>query len=625
MSAFLAGFLGLGFYIYSQDSILDKRMISSKAAYAFRIEADQKYKKFDQMIQPRIVAVKVNMNIFPADGHFEAQGEYLLVNRSAKTIDTLILSLGFEEDTSYRFTQATTLMSADSLVKVEMLKLHQGLEPGDSLKLCFEIHPVRHALFQTNANVLANGTFIGDEVFPRLGYRAGGMPSHPADSTAREHSYMSRDSDGIAFEAIVSTSPDQMAIAPGYLQKEWQENGRRYFHYKVEDKIKFNFGFQSAHYAVEREIWNDISLEIYYHRKHAYNLSRMRRGLKASLGYNARHFGPYQHRQASLIEFPVSLGTHATTLANTMPCSEVRFIAEVDTASGTIDIPFYVAAHEMAHQWWGNQVAPANAWGAKMITESMAEYIALRVLEQEYGKLELRRFLQNNLDRYLSGRAAEREQENPLMYCKPEQQYLAYGKGALVLYALSSYLGEESLNRALQAYLGKVRFQGPPYSTTLEMVDYLRQATPDSLQYLIQDMFETVTLYDNSVSSAAMVPLDHGRYRVDIEFMISKYRQEAQGHRSYTALAGATLAYQEAGMKEPILSLPLADYIEVAILGEEEINGRKEAVELYAKKHKIMQIKNNISIIVDKKPVEVSIDPDLKLIDAHPRDNRRKL
>ena len=44
-----------------------------------------------------------------------------------------------------------------------------------------------------------------------------------------------------------------------------------------------------------------------------------------------------------------------------------------------------VAAHELTHQWWGNPVIPADMLGAKMLTESLAEYTALKVLEKEYG------------------------------------------------------------------------------------------------------------------------------------------------------------------------------------------------------------------------------------------------
>jgi ABC-2 type transport system permease protein len=51
----------------------------------------------------------------------------------------------------------------------------------------------------------------------------------PMDSIARKNNYISTDSDWVTFETTVSTSGDQTAIAPGYLQKQWKKDGRNFF------------------------------------------------------------------------------------------------------------------------------------------------------------------------------------------------------------------------------------------------------------------------------------------------------------------------------------------------------------------------------------------------------------
>jgi len=56
------------------------------------------------------------------------------------------------------------------------------------------------------------------------------------------------------------------------------------------------------------------------------------------------------------------------------------------------------------------------------------------------------------------------------------QGYIHYQKGSLVFYAMSDYIGEKKLNNALKEYVEKVKFQEPPYTTSLEMVDYIRKA-----------------------------------------------------------------------------------------------------------------------------------------------------
>jgi len=171
----------------------------------------------------------------------------------------------------------------------------------------------------------------------------------------------------------------------------------------------------------------------------------------------------------------------------------------------------------------------------------------------------------------------------------------------------------------------KVKFQEPPYTTSIEMVDYIKRATPDSLRYCIKDMFETITLYKNRVVNVTSTKLDNGKYQVDFEFNVSKYRNNEKGKRYFSDNKKDSISYQSKKMKKPLYSLPLADYIDVAVFGEETKEGKKKETILYHKKHKITQINNHLTIVVDAEPKEVGIDPFNKLIDTNSNDNRRKL
>ena len=631
----LLAFLSLGFSIYYEDNYLYGKINTPQEEERWKAENEKKYKKYEYRIQPRITAVKINMDMFPETRDFKAAGQYTLVNRSAQVIDTLLVHYSYDETTVYRLGQPARCLSRDTFICFDIHLLEQGLAPGDSMQLYFETKNEPNSLFRTSSPVNFNGTFIADDVFPGLGYRpielSGngkrakyGLPPlpaerpHPSDSAALRNSYSSRDADWIAFEATVSTSADQVALAPGYLQREWQENGRRYFQYKMDSRIKDYYGFNSGRYNVLMGQWNGVSLEIYHHPGHEHNLDNMMEGLKGALAYNSRHFGPYQHRQARIIEFPVTVGQFATTFANSIPFSEIHFITDT-RHEGAIDFPLYIAAHEMAHQWWGNQLMPADVPGAKMLTESMAEYTALKVLENKYGKAGVRRFLKLNLDWYLRGRAKERKQERPLLFAEPGQDYIHYRKGALVFYAMSDYLGENNLNRAIKTYLDEVRFQEAPYTTSRDMLRHIRRGTPDSLSYLLRDLFETVTLYDNRITDVEAAPLGNGAYQVDIGFVISKYRIDGKGQISFEEEGAAALPDEEGN--SPVRSLPLADYIEIGIFGKEGASGEKE--ELYLRKHKAARIHNKIRIVVDNQPAAVAVDPFFKLIDAEPGDNWR--
>lgn len=639
LGVFVLGFLMLGFSIFKATNI-DETRYSSKEVEQLRVDWEKTYKKYEHAHQPRIVSVKTNLDIFPDTRDFKASGEYVLVNKTERAIDSIFLNHN-DYPSTFEFDRAHDLVLEDTIYDFDIYRLKQPMVVGDTMRLQFEVHNKPNTMLNKNSPIVSNGTFVNNfELFPSLGYSSAreltddqtrkkydlppnALRPHPSDSTALGNTYISKDSDWIDFETTVSTSSDQIAIAPGYLQKEWTEDGRRYFHYKMDSKILNFYAYNSAKYKVKRDTWNDVNLEIYYHEGHEYNLERMMEGMKASLEYNSENFSPYQHRQLRIVEFPS--GSFAQSFPNTIPfAGDAGFIAEVDDSEeGGVDYTYAVTVHEVAHQWWAHQVIGADVLGATMLSESLSEYVSLKVLEKELGKSQMRKFLKKSLDDYLTARTFESKREKPLMY-NDGQGYIRYQKGSLVFYALSDYIGESVLNNALKSYVGKVKFQDPPYTTSIDMVNHINAVTPDSLRYVIKDMFETITLYDNRIEDVTSTEIDNGKYKVDIEFNVSKYRNNEKGKRYYSEEGRDSISYLAEGKKRPIHSVQLEDYIDIGIFAESQDEDKKERV-LYLKKHKITEINNTISIIVDEKPTEVGVDPYNKLIDRQSNDNRQKL
>ena len=633
-------FLGIGTAIYYEDNIA-KLNKSSKEQEQEMAQWEKKYKKYENKAQPRIIDVKVNMDLFPEERNFVANGSYTLKNKTAQSIDSIFVN--HSEETKVTFEVKTKLVSKDTIMNFDIYRLEKPLIPGDSIQMSFTVKNIPNDLFNDNSPVIYNGTFLNNSMFPSIGYsdqgeltdddvrkKYGLKPKNrmasPMDSIARKNTYISNDADWITFETTVSTAGDQTAIAPGYLTKKWCKDGRNYFHYKMDRKMLNFYAFNSAKYEVKKDKWKNVNIEIYYHKGHEYNLGRMILAAKKSLDYYTNNFSPYQHKQLRIIEFPKTGGGFAQSFANTIPFSEaIGFIAAVDDENpDAVDYPFSVTSHEIAHQWWAHQVIGANVQGATLLSESLSEYSSLKVLEHTYGKSQMRKFLKDALDSYLQGRTFESKKEQPLMF-NENQQYIHYNKGSLVLYALSDFIGEKKMNDALKEYIKKVAYQEAPYTNSIELVAQLKAVTPDSLHYVINDMFETITLYDNKVSKATSKKLSNGKYQVYIEFQVSKYKADDTGKRIYKDKNGKTLSYIKKGDSFAIESYPLADYVEIGIFSEQTKKGKKSDKELYLKKIKINKIDNSISIIINEKPTVVGVDPYNKLIDTQSDDNRRKL
>ncbi|UOQ71730.1 M1 family aminopeptidase [Hymenobacter cellulosilyticus] len=413
-----------------------------------------------------------------------------------------------------------------------------------------------------------------------------------SDSAAYANSYISTDADRLRFEATVSTSPDQIAIAPGSLLKEWQQNGRRYFHYRLAQPVLNFYSITSARYKVRRERQNGVDLEIYYHPGHPYNLDRMMNSMRASLAYYGQQFGVYPQQQARIIEFP-RYQKFAQAFPGTMPYSEgLGFIAQPSPEDRDVDRTYRVVAHEMAHQWWAHQVVGAAVQGATFMSESVSEYLSTLMLERQYGAARVLSVRRHSLDNYLRGRASEKVRELPLLY-NEDQPHIHYAKGAVALYALRSYLGEQRLHGALSQFARDYQGRPAPYPTSEDLYGYILRATPDSLQYLVTDQLKRITLYDNQVREAAYQRLPDGRYQAIIQL---------EAHKRYADALG----------KET--EAPLHDYIDVALYGA----GNKVLVR---QRLLVTNSRKVVRLTVAALPVKAVVDPDYLLIDRKPEDN----
>ncbi len=619
ITAMLVGFVGTGAWIYYNTHVLNEyttgRSENDRAALY-----EQRYKQYQGIPQPRVTDVRLDVDLYPEERRVEIKGDLTLVNKTDGPISELhVVNERTLELASFSLPEESITLD-DREIGYRIYALDGPLAPGDTLEVSFEARIVNEGFVdgRSNTRVVENGTFLDNShCVPVFGYmddqelsntherRKRGLPEHedmapPDDIIARGNTF-SVDADWISYEATISTSPDQIAITTGDLEDEWVADGRRYFHYEMDAPMLHFFPIVSGRYEVARDAWNDIGIEIYYHPTHTYNVDRMIESVKQSLSYYTTNFTPYQHRQIRIVEFPRYSG-FAQSFATTIPYSEsVHFIDDLRSQED-LDMLFYITAHEVAHQWWGHQVVVAWVQGATFIEEAMAQYSALMVMERDVGPTQMKKFLAYELDRYLSGRAQERKEERPLLTVE-NQGYIHYRKGSLAMYALRDYIGEERLNAALREYIDRVAFQEPPYTNSIEFVEALRGAMPESLEYLIEDLFETITLYDNRTSEASVEETDDGRYRVTLAVQSAKVRADGRGVET---------------------EVPHHDWIEIGVFGERR-DGEPIGKPLYLEKHRLASGESEIVLVVDERPVRAGIDPRNLLIDRVPSDNVRRV
>ncbi len=619
-AASLLVFVGLGGWIFYNTNVLD-RYIPSDVARQSQADYEKRYRKYLDVPQPKITDVKVDVDIYPHDRKVDVRGHYVIANKTGKPITDLHVLIPIEMKTVSLKFAPHDVVSEDRVNGYTIYRLKQPMAPGTTMDFDFVLQFWSRGFRNTpdDTHVVDNGTFINNTVFPHFGYddqreltdrndrrKYGlGAPHRMPkidDAAARQFSLVHRDADWVGFETTVSTVPDQIALAPGYLEKQWTANGRRYFHYKMDKPILDFFSFQSARYAVKRDSWNGVALEVYYDPKHAYNVDRMLQAAKTSLAHYSAVYTPYQFRQLRILEFP-GYERFAQSFANTVPFSEsIGFIADLRNPED-IDYVFYVTAHEIAHQWWAHQVIGANVQGVTMLDETFAQYSALMVQEKEYGAAKMRKFLKFELDRYLSGRGTEVVEELPLAL-NENQAYIHYRKGSVVMYSLKDYLGEDVVDRTLARFDREKAFQQPPYTTTTEFLADLREEAGPQWSPLIADLFEKITVFDDRVTEASATKRADGKYDVTLKLHAAKVYMDGLGKET-----------------KATFDLP----VDIGVFAKAANGKEQDEKVLYLAKRTITDGDSSVTVTVDREPYEAGIDPYNKLVDRVSDDNRMKV
>jgi ABC-2 type transport system permease protein len=625
----IAVFVMTGSYIHYNTRVLND-FISESEFYDIQADYEKRYVQYLDAAVPTITKINANVEIYPEARKIVAQADIVVENRSGEPIKRFLVSMpDYSPLSSVDIEGASKLVHSPAESKnlpgplnTYWFEFDEVLRPGEKRQGKMNVLRVHQGFVDSRPDLqlVKNGTFINNtELFPNFGYqpmtelvdrnerrRRDLSPPKRAhkleDKRYYEQNVMGPGNSFIDFEATVSTSLDQTAIAPGYLTRDWIEGERHFFHYKMDAPMGHFYAFLSARLEVQRDEHDGVMIEVFHHASHKMNVARMVEAIKDSIDYYSENFGPYQHRQARIIEFP-GYRNFAQSFANTVPYSErIGFFSDLRD-SDEVDSVYFVTAHEMAHQWWGGQVNGANVQGSTMLSESLAHYSALMVTEKKYGVGHTRKILQFELDRYLRERTQETVEELALMRVE-NQQYIHYRKGVVAMASLRETLGETRLHNILQRYLQTFKYKESPYPTTLDINAFLKDGASDTESAFIKNVFEEITLYDFKLSEAESNKLDDGNYEVTLTINAAKISADGQGLET---------------------ELGLSELVDIALfaIDPEQINATDELP--YLQKHLIKNGENIIKMIVPTLPKFAGIDPFVKYIDRDLIDNSKAI
>ena len=141
----------------------------------------------------------------------------------------------------------------------------------------------------------------------------------------------------------------------------------------------------------------------------------------------------------------------------------------------------WLAAHEFAHQWWGNLVT-CRDWNHFWLNEGIASFMAAAYLEHRFGRAAYLREIESYRANYEKVRAAGKDKSlvfpdwlNPTR----EDRTLVYDKGAYVMHLLREEMGERAFWSGLRMF---TRQHFGKSVVTTDFLDAMEKANGKSLK-----------------------------------------------------------------------------------------------------------------------------------------------
>ena len=592
--------LTLGAFVFYNTNILNEYR-SPDEARERRAEYERLYGKYARLPQPQPDHARLEIEIYPERRAVDVHGAYELVNHTTQAIESIHLAINRSiEMKALRFDRSAEKVLDDEAHAYQIYKLARPLEPGDSISLEFDLHAEVRGFLESDADVsiVPNGTYFKNGSLPAVGYqrsrelmtpgerREYGLPERPVVPSLYDEEASAGQHRGVTLHTVIGTTADQTAIAPGALVRTWGNGGRRYFEYDTEEPIGIEWSFGSARYEVVEHLWKaqpetgarDVRIRILHHPTHTGHVNRALESIVASLDYYTRELAPYPYGYLSVVEIPGDgIGVHADSTMLTH--GEGVTLLKPKKARGEFDLLYAIFAHEMGHQW---NIPAAFVEGAPIMSESVATFEAMKVVEHTKGRAQLRQY--QRFMRLPYPYPPIRRGEPLLRGLDP---YMAYRKGPFALFTLSETIGEDRVLGALSKLYRTYRPEGAGLATTLDLYRELETVTPADHRQLLHDLFEVNTVWD-------------------IELERATARRSGESWNVTMEIVARKIVIDEAGNETEI---PLDESMDVVVFGPPQQGESELSTTLYLHKHRIESGRQTITVAVAARPLLAGVDP----------------
>jgi len=622
-----AGLIGVGSFIaYNTMWLNPTPSDAEREAKAVAYEA--RYGSLRDDPFPHITRVRGELKLYPRTRHFVFDGSYDLNNRQPTPLRRIVLTAPPET----RFGSLTTDREAEIRIDerhgVATIALSTPLEPMGEFEVRFEVasEPIRG--FRNRARstpVACNGSLLWyDRFMPVPGYsrkrelsdalkrEARGLPPRPSSVRAmadprglQEHEGQPY-ADWLEIDLMVETDAEQIAVAQGALIDRSRREGRATYRYATQVPVKLHMGVVSGTYQSVTEMYDGtagrVEISIFHFPGHGHNVQALMDALKDSLATLEAAFGPYPYDRLRLVEIAMGKPTFRLRSDTILCDSSLGFINDprLDDPRSPPGVLRKLSASMVANQFVQSLVMPANRPGATSIADGLGFYLSGLVWARDQHPRAIAEAIRDTAWHYFIRRATF-DGDEATVVDHVNQTHVGAHKHAVALYGLELYLGRETMIEAIRGFIEDHRLKAPPFASMADLVQRFRSVAPPDVQPIITDLFERRVIFDIAVVGGEVVPLPDGRFEVVLSTRTRKFHVSPRGESTETSFD---------------YPLPI-----VAFGRSIDASGARRIIARHMASPEDLA-DGKVTVIVDRVPTSVGVDPFYRLLDRNLLDNR---
>ncbi len=307
----------------------------------------------------------------------------------------------------------------------------------------------------------------------------------------------------------IKTAATEVAAATGLPSGvDILPDGRKLWHFDQPERSEHNDAFAVAAYKMfEGKSEDNQPIRIYTTSNYANNASTIAKFVSDVLAFYGSHMAKFPWTDLNMIQLSDNFGGGESFL---MGIFAIQSVFDGAPDNNGWQETNSLLSHEIAHQWWGNAVAPQGA-GDVCLSESMAEFSSCWYTEIALANRS--QILTNNLSfAYTVAITDDKAVNSPSVYSAAKYVDIIYHKGSVVFDMLRREVGDAVMTQALGDYAAKY---GRDYASLAQLRAVVEKAYGKDLTWFFTQWFSRVGLIHAQVS-ARSIHHDDGTWSVRV-------------------------------------------------------------------------------------------------------------